>query len=199
MTTRVHPTADVSKEATLGENTQIWHQAQIRQGAKIGDCCIIGKGVYIDSGVQVGNNVKIQNYVSIYHGVTIADGVFIGPHVCFTNDIYPRAINPDGSLKSDDDWQISKTLVQYGAAIGANTTIRCGLTIGSWAMIGAGSVVTGDIPDYGLVWGNPARLYGYVCPCGTPLEVDKSSMDTTTCSNCGLEINIIIDLPERYK
>ena len=191
MTIRVHPTAEVSSDAIIGENSQIWHQAQIREGVHIGENCIIGKGVYIDSGVQIGSNVKIQNYVSIYHGVTIEDGVFIGPHVCFTNDIYPRAINPDGSLKAPNDWSIEKTTVGYGASLGANSTIRCGTIIGKWAMIGSGSVVTQYIPDYGLAWGNPVRLYGYVCPCGIRLEVDVEPINImTTCQNCGLEINI---------
>jgi acyl-[acyl carrier protein]--UDP-N-acetylglucosamine O-acyltransferase len=113
----------------------------------------------------LGDNVKIQNYVSVYHGVTIEDGVFVGPHVCFTNDLKPRAINSDGSLKAADDWVLSLTRIRRGAALGANSTIRCGITVGAWAMIGSGSVVTKDIPDYGLAMGNPARLHG-LCPCG---------------------------------
>jgi acetyltransferase-like isoleucine patch superfamily enzyme len=135
----------------------------------LGQNCIIGKGVFIDSGVAVGNRVKIQNHVSIYHGVTIEDGVFVGPHVCFTNDLNPRAINVDGSLKTGADWLVSQTLVRYGASLGANSTIVCGVTIGTWAMVGAGSVVTRNVPAYGLVIGNPARLRGFVCPCGQRL------------------------------
>src|SRR4030042_705386 len=167
MSIRVHPTADVSPEADIGEGTCIWHQAQVREAAHIGKNCIIGKGVYVDAGVAIGDNVKIQNYGSVYHGVTLEDGVFVGPHVCFTNDLNPRAINPDGSLKAADDWVLSKTLIRRGAALGANTTIRCGITVGMWAMVGWGSVVTKDIPDYGLAWGNPSQLHGFVCPCGT--------------------------------
>ena len=170
MTILIHPTAEVSSQAKIGENTSIWHQSQVREGVQIGQNCILGKGVYIDTGVTIGNNVKIQNYVSIYHGVTIEDGVFIGPHVCFTNDLRPRSINPDGSLKAANDWVLVRTLVKYGASLGANATIRCGITIGSWAMVGAGSVITNDVPDYGLVYGNPARLHGSVCPCGGRLE-----------------------------
>jgi acetyltransferase-like isoleucine patch superfamily enzyme len=192
MAIRIHPTADVSPKANIGEGTSIWHQAQVREDVSIGQNCIIGKGVYIDAGVQIGNNVKIQNYVSVYHGVSIEDGVFIGPHVCFTNDLKPRAINPDGSLKAADDWILSLTLIRKGAALGANSTIRCGTTIGMWAMIGSGSVVTKDIPDYGLAWGNPARLHGFVCPCGTRLE--KVAQDTdiviTKCPSCGQKVNI---------
>jgi UDP-3-O-[3-hydroxymyristoyl] glucosamine N-acyltransferase len=120
----------------IGAGTSIWHHAQVRDGATVGENCIIGKGVYIDAAVPIGDNVKIQNYVSIYHGVSIADGVFVGPHVCFTNDLRPRAVNPDGELKSAEDWVVGKTIVQEGASLGANATIRCGITIGVWAMIG---------------------------------------------------------------
>ncbi len=192
MAIRIHPTADVSPRATIGDATSIWHQAQVREEAVIGQNCIIGKGVYIDTGVMIGNNVKIQNYVSVYHGVTIEDGVFIGPHVCFTNDLKPRAINPDGSLKAADDWTLSSTLIRRGAALGANSTIRCGVTVGEWAMLGSGSVVTRDIPDYGLAWGNPARLHGFVCPCGSQLELNPQPGDSQTviCHSCGLQVKL---------
>jgi acetyltransferase-like isoleucine patch superfamily enzyme len=192
MTIRIHPTAEVSPKAEIGEGASIWHQAQVREGARIGKNCIIGKGVYVDAGVVLGDNVKIQNYVSVYHGVTIEDGVFVGPHVCFTNDLKPRAVNPDGSLKAADDWELSLTRIQRGAALGANSTIRCGITIGVWAMIGAGSVVAKDIPDYGLAWGNPARLHGFVCPCGERLEKESQLAETviTKCSKCGQVVEI---------
>jgi UDP-2-acetamido-3-amino-2,3-dideoxy-glucuronate N-acetyltransferase len=189
---RIHPTADVSPQAHIGESTSIWHHAQIREDAVIGQNCIIGKGVYIDAGVHLGNNVKIQNYVSVYHGVTIEDGVFIGPHVCFTNDLQPRAINPDGSLKAADDWTLTLTLIKKGAALGANSTIRCGTIIGQWAMLGSGSVVTKDIPCYGLAYGNPARLHGFVCPCGKRLELVSidSEIVITRCPSCGQIVNV---------
>ena len=165
-----HPTADVSPKAIIGSNTKIWHQAQIRDNALIGSECIIGKGVYVGADVRIGNRVKIQNYVSVYEGLTIEDGVMVGPHVCFTNDLLPRAYNPDGALKGGSDWTLAPTLVRMGAGLGANSTVRCGVTIGCWALVGAGSVVTKDVPDYGLVYGNPARLHGFVDAHGHKVE-----------------------------
>ena len=192
MSIRIHPTAEISSTARIGEGTSIWHNVQIREGAQIGKECIISKGVYIDTGVVIGDRVKIQNYVSVYHGVTLANGVFIGPHVCFTNDLLPRAINPDGSLKSVSDWVVSPTFVETGASIGANSTIRCGITIGEWALIGAGSVVTTDVPDHGQVWGNPARLKGFICSCGGKLLSQHLGEESiiTACQICSREFQI---------
>lgn len=184
----IHPTADVSPEATIGLNTRIWHQCQIRERAVIGQECVLSRGVYVDFDVHIGNRVKIQNYVSIYHGVRIEDGVFVGPHVCFTNDLRPRAVNPDGSLKAAEDWVLSETIVREGAALGANSTIVCGVTIGKWAMVGSGSVVTRSVPDYGLVRGNPARLVGFVCPCGQVLQ--EQSPGSYGCPSCHQTIQI---------
>src|SRR6266851_905070 len=135
----VHPSAEVSPDAHVGAGTRIWRQVQVREHAHIGETCNIGKGV------------------------------FIGPHVCFTNDLLPRAITPDGKLKSADDWEITPTLVKYGASIGAGSVIICGITIGEFALIGAGSVVTRDVPPHALVFGNPARQHGYVCRCARRL------------------------------
>jgi acetyltransferase-like isoleucine patch superfamily enzyme len=158
----------------------------------LGRSCILGKGVYIDAGVSIGDHVKIQNYVSVFHGVTLEDGVFVGPHVCFTNDLRPRAINPDGSLKAADDWTLTRTLVRRGAALGANATIVCGIMIGAWTMVGAGSVVTQDVPDYGLVYGNPARLRGFVCPCGSRLVQEQIEGESVAarCPGCGQVVSI---------
>lgn len=169
MTVRIHPTADVSPEAKIGDGTSIWQHVQIRAGVTIGNNCVLGKGVFIDRDVSIGSNVKIQNYVSVYQGVTIENGVLVGPHVCFTNDLRPRAVNPDGSLKSSTDWVITPTLIREGAALGANSTIVCGTKVGRWAMVGAGGVVTKNVPDYGLIRGNPARLKGFVGPSGRKL------------------------------
>lgn len=195
---RIHPTADVSPDAQIGEGTAIWHQCQVRETARIGRDCILSKGVYVDSGVTIGDHVKVQNYVSIYHGVTIEDGVFCGPHSVFTNDKLPRAVNPDGSLKAGDDWQVSETLVKNGASIGANAVVVCGITLGAWAMIGSGSVVTRDVPDHGLVYGNPARLHGFVCACGERLGGGAGVQGCRgageqvrlSCAACGAEISI---------
>ena len=179
----VHASAHVSAEATIGPRTKIWHEAQVREGARLGADCIVGKGAYIDHHVVVGSNVKVQNRASVYHGVEIEDGVFVGPHVVFTNDRLPRAINADGSPKADTDWEVGRTLVRYGASIGANSTILPGVTIGQFALVGAGSLVTRDVPDFGLVVGHPARLRGHVCACGERLP--SQHMAVLTCGRCG--------------
>lgn len=191
----VHPTSDVHPNAKIGQGTRIWQHCQVREGASIGENCILSKGVYVDAGVRIGNNVKIQNGISIYHGVTLEDGVFCGPHCVFTNDKLPRAVNPDGTLKGNEDWEVSETLVKTGASIGAHATIVCGHTIGRWAMIGAGAVVTHDIPDYGLVVGNPARLVGFVCPCGQKLQTTDTPNSTDpyvqmACPKCNISVAI---------
>ena len=179
----IHPTADVARTAHLGNDTKVWQYVQIREDAHIGAECILGKNVYVDFGVHIGNRVKMQNNVSVYHGVTVEDGVFIGPHVCFCNDMLPRAITPDGTLKTQDDWTVGATTIQYGASIGAGSIIVPNVTIGRFALIGAGSVVTRSIPDHGLAYGNPARLVGYVCRCGTRLPSQPQSV-ADLCSSC---------------
>ena len=190
-----HPTAEVSLSSTIGQGTMIWHQAQIRDNASIGSDCIIGKGVYIGADVKIGNRVKIQNYVSVYEGLTIEDGVMVGPHVCFTNDLLPRAINPDGTLKGGSDWELTPTLIRQGAGLGANSTIRCGVTVGRWALVGAGSVVTKDVPDYGLVYGNPARLHGFVDAHGHKVEKMDEHGDFVVAKS--LQCGEIIRIPKK--
>lgn len=181
--TFIHPTADVSESAVVGHGTKLWHYAQIRQGVRIGSDCVIGKGVYIDFDVSVGNNVKIQNGALIYHGATIEDGVFVGPGVILTNDKMPRAVNKNGTLKKDSDWVVGKTLVKEGASLGAGSIILPGIRIGRYALVGAGCVVTKNVPDHGLVYGVPAMLSGYVCRCGRKLTGFDGNWK---CSECGL-------------
>lgn len=182
---RIHPTAEVSPDAVIGPGTSIWNQAQVREGARIGAGCVIGKNTYVDVDVVVGEHVKIQNNCSLFRGVTVEDGVFIGPHVCFTNDRMPRAVNLDGSPKGVDDWEVSPTLVRRGAALGAASVILPGVTLGAWAMVGSGSVVTHDVEDYALVVGNPARRVCAVCPCGQPLHDRDGQPFRGTCPHCG--------------
>ncbi len=170
----------------IGDGTKIWHFAHIREGAEIGRNCVIGKSVYIDAGVKIGDGVKIQNFVSVYKGVVIEDDVFIGPSVTFTNDLFPRSYIWDES-------RITKTLIKKGASIGANSTIICGITVGEYALIGAGSVVSRNIPDFGLAYGNPARLKGYVCYCGRKLvKILEKTTDKTVyiCSHCNRRVEI---------
>lgn len=166
----------------IGEGTRIWNFAHIRQGARIGKKCIIGDNVYIDKDVKIEDNVKIENGVSIYKGVIIENDVFIGPSVMFTNDLYPRSF-----IWSED--MIKPTLIKMGASIGANSTIICGIQIGEYSMIGAGSVVTTNVPPYALAFGTPARLKSLVCKCGAKitrecaLMISEKSMEYK-CSNC---------------
>jgi UDP-2-acetamido-3-amino-2,3-dideoxy-glucuronate N-acetyltransferase len=167
---RIHPTAEVSPKAQIGAGTRIWHWVQIREGAVVGENCIVGKDCYIDFDVKVGSNVKIQNGSYLYHGLTVEDGVFIGPRVVFTNDVYPRSITPDGQLKGNDDWEVGPILIKYGASIGTGAIVIPNVTVGEFALVAAGAVVSRSVPDYGLVVGVPARLVGYVCKCGRKLE-----------------------------
>ena len=162
----IHPTAEVNWTGTyIGSGTSIWNQAQVREHCIIGEGCNIGKNVYIDTGVEIGDRVKIQNNVNVYKGVKIEDDVFVGPSATFTNDMYPRAFAKD--------WKVVPTLVKRGASIGANATIVCGVTIGKYAMVGAGSVVTKDVPPYTLVVGNPARKIGVVTENGEPIKIEE--------------------------
>jgi acetyltransferase-like isoleucine patch superfamily enzyme len=167
----IHPTAEVSPEATVGDGCRVWRQAHIREDAIVGPNSNVGAGVYVGAGVHLGRNCKIQNNALLYEGVELEDGVFIGPQVCFTNDYLPRAVNPDLTLKSGDDWHVGQTLVREGASVGAQSVVVTGITIGRWALIGAGSVVTRSVPDHALVYGQPARIKGWVCFCARRLEV----------------------------
>jgi len=180
----IHKTADVAENVTIGKNTSVWHQAQIREGSMIGNNCIIAKGAYIDKDTQIGDNVKIQNYASLYHQTIIEDGVFIGPYVCITNDRLPRAISPEGQVKSDTDWNSGTTIIRIGASLGAGTIVVPNIEIGSFAMIGSGSLVTKNIPAQALVYGHPATIRGYVCICGIILTHDVKKPNTLLCQDC---------------
>ena len=159
-------TAVVAGDARIGDGTRVWHHAQVREGARIGGECNVGKGVYVGAGVLIGDRCKIENNASLFEGLIIEDGVFVGPHVVFTNDRRPRATNPDGSLQTAADWELGRTTVRRGASIGAGAVVLPGLEIGRFAMVGAGAVVTRDVPPHALVVGNPARPIGWICACG---------------------------------
>ncbi len=180
----IHPSSFVEEDVEIGVGTHIWHFCHIRKGARIGKNCNIGQNVYIGCDTHIGNGVKIQNNVSVYEGVELEDDVFCGPSAVFTN-----VINPRSHWERKDEFQ--KTLVKRGATLGANSTILCGLTIGRYAFVGAGAVVTQSLPDYALVVGNPARRVGWMCHCGVKLEFTG---ENATCKNCGrryrLEENI---------
>jgi acetyltransferase-like isoleucine patch superfamily enzyme len=166
---RIQDSADVDPTAEIGDGTSIWHLAQVRDGARLGEGCNIGRGAYIGPGVTLGNHCKIQNYALVYEPAVLADGVFIGPAAVLTNDTFPRAINPDGSLKSAHDWQAVGVTIREGAAIGARAVCVAPVTIGRWATVAAGAVVTRDVPDFALVVGVPARRVGWVGRAGVPL------------------------------
>lgn len=174
----VHPTATVEDGVRLGEGTRVWHQAQVRVRAQIGERCIIGKGAFVDFDVVLGDDCKLQNYACVYHGVRLGRGVFVGPHAVFTNDMRPRSTDPDFGMLKDGDWEVGETIVEDGAAIGANSTILPNVHIGKWAMIAAGSIVTRDVEPYSLVIGSPARHASYICKRG-------HKVDSASCSVCG--------------
>jgi UDP-2-acetamido-3-amino-2,3-dideoxy-glucuronate N-acetyltransferase len=174
-----HPTAIVDKEAEIGARTRVWHYSHIMSGARIGKDCVLGQNVFVGANVRIGNNVKIQNNVSVYEGVELKDHVFCGPSMVFTN-----VINPRSEIERKEEFR--PTLVSQGATLGANCVIMCGTTVGSYAFIGAGAVVTRDVPDYALVYGNPARVHGWMCRCGVKLKMaSNSDGKMATCKACG--------------
>ncbi|MCQ9163030.1 MULTISPECIES: acyltransferase [unclassified Arthrobacter] len=170
--TYVAPSADVAEQAVLGEGTKIWHLAQVREDAELGANCIVGRGAYVGTGVKIGENTKIQNYALVYEPAVLGKGVFIGPAVVLTNDTYPRSVSPDGSLKSAHDWTPVGVTIEDGASVGARAVCIAPLTVGRWATIAAGSVVTKDVPAFALMAGVPARRLGWVGKAGFPLKAD---------------------------
>lgn len=167
---RVHPSAEVEDGARVGAGTTVWHLAHVRRGASVGAGCTLGRGVFIDEGVVLGDRVKVQNYALVYAPARVEDGVFIGPAVVLTNDLYPRAVNVDGTSKTAEDWQAVGVTLREGCAVGARSVLMPGVSVGRWAMVAAGSVVTRDVRDYALVVGVPARERGWVGRAGRPLE-----------------------------
>ena len=166
---RIQPSAEVSPGAKIGDGSSVWHLAQVREGAVLGTNCVIGRGAYIGTGVRMGNSCKVQNYALVYEPAVLEDGVFIGPAVVLTNDHFPRAVNADGSPKSAADWHAVGVTIRHGASIGARAVCVAPVTIGRWATVAAGAVVTKDVPDYALVVGVPARRVGWVGESGEPL------------------------------
>jgi len=166
---RVHDSAEVAADAVIGRGTSVWQYVHVREGVVIGSECVIGRGVYVGPGVQIGDRTKIQNSALIYDPAIIGSGVFIGPAVTLTNDLYPRAVDPDGSLKRADGWTADGVTVGDGAAVGAASVVLAGVTIGEWALVGAGSTVIRDVPAYALVVGSPARRVGWVGRTGERL------------------------------
>ena len=177
-------TADVDPRASVGPGTRVWHLAQVREDAQVGADCVVGRGAYIGPGVVVGDRCKIQNHALVYEPAVLEDGAFVGPAVVFTNDYYPRAVNPDGSLKSADDWHAVGVTVRTGASVGARSVCVAPVTIGRWALVAAGSVVTRDVPDFALVAGVPARRIGWVGQAGEPLQAQDDT-GTWRCPRTG--------------
>jgi len=169
---QIAETADIDPRATIGDGSLVWHLAQVREYARVGDGSIIGRGAYIGPGVIVGKNCKVQNYALVYEPALLEDGVFVGPGAVFTNDLFPRAINVDGSRKTNDDWDAVGVTVRTGASIGARAVCIAPITIGRWALVAAGSVVTKDVVDFALVAGTPARRIGWVGRSGAVLRDD---------------------------
>jgi UDP-2-acetamido-3-amino-2,3-dideoxy-glucuronate N-acetyltransferase len=192
-TARVHASADIESDVSIGPRASVWNGAVLRRGASIGAECIIGRDAFIDEGVHLGDRVKVQNGALVYHGVSVGNGVFIGPGAILTNDRFPRAITATGELARGDDWVVSPIELRDGCSIGAGAVVVAGTTVGRFATVGAGAVVTRDVPDFALVAGNPARRLGWVCACGARLAdatgakvaADPAEGTALTCPSCG--------------
>jgi len=182
MSVTIHKTAEVSPKAKIGKGTKIWHNSQVLAGAQIGENCVIGHNCFISQGAVLGNGVKLESNVDVWDLVTLGDYVFVGPSVTFTNDLVPRAKYPKSNFPNYGKWL--PTHVRYGASLGVNATIICGNTIGKWAMVGGGTVVASNIPDYALVVGVPSRIIGWVCECGNKLDFKNEEAKCGICARC---------------
>ncbi|CAM3968551.1 acyltransferase [Helcobacillus massiliensis] len=182
---RVAPGADVSDAAQIGDGSSIWHLAQVRENAVLGENCIVGRGAYIGTGVTMGHGCKVQNYALVYEPAKLADGVFVGPAAVFTNDHFPRAVNPDLTPKDASDWEPVGVTVEEGAAIGARAVCIAPVTIGAWATVAAGATVTRDVPPHALVAGVPAKRLAWVGRAGVPLKPADDGTDAWVCPQTG--------------
>lgn len=183
MAARIVESADVADSAQIGDGSSVWHLAQVREDAVLGENCIVGRGAYVGTGVRMGDNCKLQNYALVYEPAVLEDGVFVGPAAVFTNDHYPRAVAPDGTLKRGDDWEAVGVTCRTGSSIGARAVCVAPVTIGRWALVAAGSVVIADVPDFALVAGTPARRIRWVGRAGVPLE--RGEDNTWICPSTG--------------
>ncbi|MEV4195513.1 acyltransferase [Streptomyces toxytricini] len=185
MSVRIQPSSQVDETAALGDGTTVWDLAQIREEARLGRGCVVGRGAYVGPGVRIGDNVKLQNHALVYEPAVLGNGVFIGPAAVLTNDLHPRAVDPDGRLKRGGDWEAAGVVVEEGASLGARSVCVPGVRVGRWALVAAGAVVSRDVPDFALVAGVPARRIGWVGRAGVRLTERAGEPGVWECPRTG--------------